>query len=108
MASAWGVSESQPLIILLHILSISKYLEGLGMWAHSSFGAPWECFCIFIKRKPELRGVSLDLHATVCSCLCVLQQKYVQYQFKPSVCTCSEGSVLRCMLSEITYCAIAK
>jgi hypothetical protein len=29
MASAWGVSESQPLIILLHILSISKYLEGL-------------------------------------------------------------------------------
>ncbi|CAI8024091.1 Protein mono-ADP-ribosyltransferase PARP8, partial [Geodia barretti] len=29
MASAWGVNESQPLIILLHILSISKYLEGL-------------------------------------------------------------------------------
>lgn len=28
-ASAWGVNESQPLIILLHILSISQYLEGL-------------------------------------------------------------------------------
>ena len=31
MASAWGIDESQPLIILVHILSISKYLEGLGM-----------------------------------------------------------------------------
>ena len=31
MASAWGINESQPLIILVHILSISKYLEGLGM-----------------------------------------------------------------------------
>ncbi|CAI8052907.1 Transcriptional repressor NF-X1 [Geodia barretti] len=29
MPSAWGVNESQPLVILLHILSISNYLEGL-------------------------------------------------------------------------------
>ena len=32
MASAWGVNVSQPLIILVHILSISKYLEGLGTY----------------------------------------------------------------------------
>lgn len=29
-ASAWGVDICEPLIILLHIQSISKYLDGLG------------------------------------------------------------------------------
>ena len=29
-ASAWGVKLSEPLVILLHIRSVSRYLDGLG------------------------------------------------------------------------------
>ena len=36
-------------------------------------------------------GEFLWIYMLQCVPSCVLQQKYVQYQFKPSVCTSSEG-----------------
>lgn len=35
-ASAWGVDLTQPLVILLHIRSVSKYLDGAGKQSLSS------------------------------------------------------------------------